>query len=158
MKKSILYLFLLSGIIFGCKEEEKAEIINDSIEFTKDAEALLISEEGDTLQRLAIEISDDDYERETGLMYRDSMKKDQGMLFIFEDEALRGFYMKNTHFPLDIIFLDEDKRIINIARNTEPETLESINSDAPAKFVLEINGGLSDNWNLEKGDKLVVVK
>lgn len=158
MKKSILYLFLLSGIIFGCKEEEKAEIINDSIEFTKDAEALLISEESDTIQRLAIEISDDDYERETGLMYRDSMKKDQGMLFIFEEEALREFYMKNTHFPLDIIFLDEDKRIINIARNTEPETLESINSDAPAKFVLEINGGLSDNWNLEKGDKLVVVK
>ena len=66
--------------------------------------------------------------------------------------------MKNTYIPLDIIFLDHNNKIIKIARNAEPQNLQTITSEAPAQYVLEINAGLADQWNLQEGDSLIVSK
>jgi len=84
------------------------------------------------------------------------MEADQGMLFIFENEEPRGFYMKNTHIPLDLIFLDAQNKIVSITKDAKPESLETIPSNVPAQYVLEINGGLSDQWNLAVGDSLIL--
>ena len=76
------------------------------------------------------------------------------MLFIFPDEDFRSFYMKNTKIPLDIIYIDADKTIVSIQKNAKPFDETSLPSDAPAKYVLEINGGLFDEWQLQIGDKI----
>ena len=78
----------------------------------------------------------------------------QAMLFIFSDEKIRSFYMKNTLIPLDIIYLNALKQVINIKKNATPLDEQSIPSIAPAQYVLEINAGLSDQWKLKVGDQI----
>lgn len=156
-KNTFLSLLLAGAFAAGCKEKPttQQQITSEPISFTKEAEAYLTSSTGDTLQHLQLEIADDDYQRETGLMYRTSMEEDQGMLFIFEREEPRGFYMKNTNIPLDLIFLNSQNKIVSIFKNAEPKSLETIPSEVPAQYVLEVNAGLADEWNLKVGDSLI---
>ncbi|MGY5847949.1 DUF192 domain-containing protein [Salegentibacter sp. HM20] len=157
MRKSNLFLglFVSSVMLFSCKSDtEQEEIKTPEIEFTKEGELSLIKPTGDTVKQLDIEIADTPYERETGLMYRESMEDDQGMLFIYNNAALRAFYMKNTYIPLDIIYFGSDSLAINFIKNAEPMDETALPSEGPAQFILEINGGLSDEWGLEPGDKI----
>lgn len=142
----------------SCKEEKKSsrQIATTPIEFKKEGEVYLTRASGDTLQHLEIEIADDDYQRETGLMYRTSLKKNRGMLFVFDDEQPRGFYMKNTNIPLDLIFLNANNKIVSISKNTRPQSLETIESEIPAQYVLEVNAGLAEEWDLQVGDSLII--
>ncbi len=159
IRKKIFLGLLLSGVLTGsCKDSSKpeAQSISEPITFTQEAEGYLTKASGDTIQKLQLEIADDDYQRETGLMYRQSMKENQGMLFIFENEELRGFYMKNTNIALDLIFLDSENKIVSISKNAKPQNLETIPSEVPAQYVLEINAGLADKWNLIVGDNLIL--
>lgn len=160
MIKKITFLSLLLGAFFmtGCKDkpQESTEIATEPVIFKQEAEAYLTKARGDTIQYLKLEIADNDYERETGLMYRDAMDDDQGMLFIFDNEEPRGFYMKNTNIPLDLIFLNSQNKIVSIAKNAQPQSLETILSEVPAQYVLEVNAGLSDEWNLTEGDSLII--
>ncbi|SOC80794.1 hypothetical protein SAMN06296241_2351 [Salinimicrobium sediminis] len=157
-KTTFLSLLITGSLLTGCKDKPEAtkEIATEPVTFKQEAEAYLVKPAGDTIRHLKLEIADDDYQRETGLMYRQSMEADQGMLFIFENEEPRGFYMKNTHIPLDLIFLDSQNKIVSIAKDAKPESLETIPSNVPAQYVLEINGGLSDQWNLVVGDSLIL--
>ena len=82
------------------------------------------------------------------------MLPNRGMLFIFNNEIRRSFYMKNTEFGLDIIYINGNHEIVSIQKNAEPFNQGSLPSDAPAKYVLEVNAGLSDQWTLEAGDKM----
>ena len=115
--------------------------------YKKDRDSLLI-------KTFEIEFARTAQETEVGLMYRKSMKENQGMLFVFHDERPRSFWMKNTYIPLDIIYLDKDKRIVSIAKNAEPLSETSRPSEGEAMYVLEINGGLSDKIGLSKGDRM----
>jgi uncharacterized membrane protein (UPF0127 family) len=156
-KNAFLGLLLAGALITGCKEKRsQQQSISEPITFTKEAEAYLTRASGDTIQHLDLEIADDDYQRETGLMYRESMEKNQGMLFIFDREEPRGFYMKNTNIPLDIIFLNSQNKIVSITRNAKPKSLQTIPSEIPAQYVLEVNAGLADEWNLSEGDSLIL--
>ena len=157
-KTTFLSLLITGSLLTGCKDKPEAakEITTEPVTFKQEAEAYLVKSAGDTIQHLKLEIADDDYQRETGLMYRQSMEADQGMLFIFDNEQPRGFYMKNTHIPLDLIFLDAQNKIVSITKDAKPESLETIPSNVPAQYVLEINGGLSDQWNLAVGDSLIL--
>ena len=87
-------------------------------------------------------------------MYRDKLDKQHGMLFVFENSELRGFYMKNTLIPLDLIFIDEDYEIVHIHSKATPYETASISSQLPAKYVFEINGGLSKQIGIQKGMKI----
>ena len=157
-KRTFLGLLLAGSLFVGCKDKPQAQqqSISEPVTFTKEAEAYLTDASGDTIQHLELEIADDDYQRETGLMYRESMEQDQGMLFIFEEEEERGFYMKNTNIPLDLIFLDSQNKIVSIFKDARPKSLETIPSEVPAQYVLEVNAGLADQWNLSVGDSLIL--
>ena len=85
-------------------------------------------------------------------MFRSSMENNRGMLFIFEDERPRYFYMKNTQFALDIIYVNGNGEVVSIQKDAQPLNQTSLPSEGPAQYVLEVNAGLSDLWNLEKGD------
>lgn len=140
----------------SCNDQKKANAVKQvTITFKKEGELQLIKAVNDSLiVSLDIEIADDDYQTQTGLMYRKSMAQHQGMLFIFPDIDYRSFYMKNTEIPLDIIYISEAKTIVSIQKNAQPMDETSLPSEGPAKYVLEVNAGLSDEWNLEKGDRI----
>lgn len=150
-------LILIFGciVLFSCKTESKKEIKTDTVAFIKEGE-LSISKAGttSTLAQLDIEIAETDYETETGLMYRSSMEPNQGMLFIFPDMAMHSFYMKNTEFPLDIIYINDSLKIASFQKNAKPFDETGLSSKVPIKYVLEINAGLSDSWGLEVGDSI----
>ena len=118
MSHQCLWLIGLGLMIFGlgsCKNQRKEKVLTRSISFTKEGSLNLLRQEVDTLiATLDIEIAESDYETQTGLMYRNSMKGHQAMLFIFQEEAQLSFYMKNTKFPLDIIYLDKGLKIVQI--------------------------------------------
>ena len=82
------------------------------------------------------------------------MEANQGMLFVFPDVSVRSFYMKNTEFPLDIIYIGANQKIVSFQKNAQPYNESSLPSEAPAKYVLEINAGLSDNMGLQVGDSI----
>ena len=100
-----------------------------------------------------VEIADNAQSRALGLMFREHLDEDKGMLFIFDDEAERYFWMKNTKMPLGMIFMDKDGTIINIvtAEPCKGEPCPSYASEGKAKYVLEINAGGTKNIGV--GDK-----
>lgn len=102
--------------------------------------------------RFMVEIADDDAERQRGLMERPPLSDDRGMLFQFPDVAERGFWMRNTPSPLDIIYIDPRGRIVSIARNATPNSDAVIPSNGPASGVLEIRGGRAAEIGAEPGD------
>ncbi|MDO8601220.1 MAG: DUF192 domain-containing protein [bacterium] len=93
-------------------------------------------------------------ERESGLMFRESLAPDNGMLFIFQEEGEYPFWMKDTLIPLDIIWLDKDGKVVFMAKNMEPcqtNLCLPIDPDKKAKYVLEVNGGVADKIGLDIG-------
>jgi len=152
--KIALLLALFSLAIVACKSEPKT-IELPEITFTKEGELTLLKSTTDTIiTKIDIEIAKTPFEIETGLMYRASMKDDQGMLFVFNEIRERNFYMKNTRFPLDLIFLDHNKKVVSFQENAQPFNEASLPSNALAQFVLEVNAGLAEEWLLEVGDKM----
>ncbi len=146
----ILALVMLS--FTSCKEDKKI-IKQTEVTFKKEGE-LTIFKSDSTQVVLDIEIADTDFDIQTGLMYRNTMENNQGMLFIFDDEKPRFFYMKNTKIPLDLIFISTNKKIVSFQKNAKPFDESSLPSNAPAKYVLEINAGLVDDWKVNVGDSV----
>ena len=109
---------------------------------------------GDT-HRFTVEVARTPEQQARGLMERQSLAPDKGMVFPYEPPQAVAFWMKNTLIPLDIIFIGADGRIINIAENTTPYSLEPVPSAGPALAVLEIGGGLSAELGIEPGDRVL---
>lgn len=143
-------LFGLLAVGFGsCNNENNKQVLTREIPFTKEGTLRLIRSTNDSLiATLDIEIAEGEYETATGLMYRNSMEDHQAMLFIFERESPLSFYMKNTQFPLDIIYLNEALEIVEVYRDTKPFDPTPLPSRRPAKYVLEVNAGLVAQWKL----------
>ncbi len=89
-----------------------------------------------------------------GLMTRKSMPENTGMLFRFDEARPIQMWMKNTYIPLDMVFLNGTGRISHIHRSAEPHSLAIIDSNGPARFVLEINAGEADSSGLAVGTQL----
>ncbi|PHR62464.1 MAG: hypothetical protein COA47_03560 [Robiginitomaculum sp.] len=102
--------------------------------------------------RLAVEFADDPIERAQGLMHREKMADDHGMLFDFDRRSTVNMWMKNTLIPLDMIFLSKTGRVVTIARNAKPGSLRRISSGVPVSGVLEVNAGMARKWNIRRGD------
>ena len=109
-------------------------------------------------QRYAVEIADNDAERAQGLMYRDKMSAESGMLFIHDAEEPQAYWMKNTKIPLDILYFDDGRKLVSQQRDIPPCSLgnacPSYPSDAPARYVLELNAGEAARLKLQDGAEL----
>jgi len=101
----------------------------------------------------SIEIADDGEERARGLMFRQSMADDHGMLFVFEESRLLAFWMKNTPMPLDLVFIAGNGRVIAILPG-EPYSTAPIGPGEPARFVLELKAGTAQKTGITVGDRL----
>ncbi|MBP1839393.1 DUF192 domain-containing protein [Formosa algae] len=154
-----IILLGLATLTLACKEEKKESVTPTEITFKKEGELTLYKAKTDSIIKvLDIEIADTGYDRETGLMYRSSMEENRGMLFVFPKEEPRAFYMKNTQIALDLIYIGKNQTVVSISKNAKPMDETSLLSYEPAMYVLEINAGLADLWQLKKGDSITYTK
>ncbi|WP_298520592.1 DUF192 domain-containing protein [uncultured Kordia sp.] len=158
MKRLIILLCIATALVSCGESNNNAKVQTADIAFTKEGELTLAKVSGEDIVTLDIEFAETDYEIQTGLMYRKSMKENQAMLFIFPYSRPQSFYMKNTYIPLDIIYLDENKKIVSFQENAEPLNEAGLPSEVPAMYVLEVNAGLAEKWLLEIGDTATFVK
>jgi uncharacterized membrane protein (UPF0127 family) len=108
-------------------------------------------------KRFTVEIADTHEKQGLGLMFRDSMPADEGMLFIFPNEAFRSFWMKNTRIPLDIMYFNKDLEMVSVSADTPPckvRNCPSYPSAAPAMYVLELNAGMAAELGVGPGARL----
>jgi uncharacterized membrane protein (UPF0127 family) len=124
------------GSVSACQAEPKV-----SISTTDGKEAVF-----------QVEIADTPAKREMGLQYRRDLAAERGMIFLFPAEAPLSFWMKNTPLPLDMIFINRERKIVGIVEQTVPFSLDPRSVNAPSQYVLEINGGLSKRHGIKAGD------
>jgi len=98
-----------------------------------------------------VELARTEAERTRGLMYRNHLEPDAGMLFLFPRPATLAFWMKNTLIPLDMLFLDSERRVVGIVENAAPETETPRQVGGDSQFVLEVGGGLTRQWGVTAG-------
>jgi hypothetical protein len=108
--------------------------------------------------RYTVELAKDDAERARGLMFRDAMPTDRGMLFIHDTQEPQAYWMKNTKIPLDILYFDNDLKLVSQQRDVPPCSLGDgcppYPSNAPARYVLELNAGQAETLKLQDGAAL----
>lgn len=116
-------------------------------------EPLTVATETDAVM-FTVEIADTDELRARGLMFRQRLPEDRGMLFDFEAPRPVSMWMKNTYIPLDMLFIREDGTIAYIAENTVPKSLDTIGISEPVLAVLELAGGVTRKLGIRAGDKV----
>ena len=107
----------------------------------------------------SVEVADTREKQALGLMFRDSMPADAGMIFLFPNEAPRSFWMKNCRIPLDIMYFDKELKMVSISANTPPCRIErcpNYPSTGPAMYVLELNAGVAAELGVGPGDQLII--
>jgi uncharacterized membrane protein (UPF0127 family) len=152
-------VLLLASLLFvaGCGGEQKGESPSGSAPETtasapddSDTVALIPSGGGERVE-LSVEIADDPAEQQRGLMERTELAENAGMLFVFEQEQQRSFWMKDTLIPLSIAYIDSGGRIIDI-QDMEPLDTTPHPSAEPAQYALEVNQGFYEEHGIEVGD------
>lgn len=148
----LIVLFVIVVIVLNTGSSKPPAPVKD-IPFREDA-TLSFIRDGDLLDTITIEIVEKPAEIQRGLMFRESMREDRGMLFIFPQSKVQSFWMRNTHIPLDIIFINGAREILKIARHTKPLTDTPIVCERPAKYVLEVNAGFAEEYDIQPGDRI----
>ncbi len=131
----IFNFFLVSFYTFS-NEKIDVSIYNKNITFT-------------------VEVAKTTEERRIGLMYRKKLLNNEGMLFIFPREKIIQLWMKNTYIPLDVIFISENKVIVDINKNMEKLSETIVKSRVKSRYALEFNAGLINKLDIEIGDKVL---
>ncbi|MBN8585961.1 MAG: DUF192 domain-containing protein [Ignavibacteria bacterium] len=158
----IILIYFITSFYFSACQKDPGEIKVDTVN-NKDASKIQFKKQGevyfqDSLKNLKkkidVEIAETEETRHLGLMFRENMPEDQGMLFLFPAEEFQSFYMKNTIMPLDIMFVNSKKQIVKIHRRTEPFSEKSLPSMKPSMYVVEVNAGFSDKYNIKEGDHI----
>ncbi len=101
-----------------------------------------------------VEVARTEEEKKIGLMFRKTLAKNAGMLFLYKREALRLMWMKNTFIPLDILFIDKKGVIKRVVKRTVPHSLATISSRQSVLAVLELRGGITSSLDIKKGDRI----
>lgn len=110
--------------------------------------------------KLELEVADSNEERSIGLMYRENLCESCGMLFVYENDTNSGFWMKNCRVPLDIVFIDDEGKIIDIKSDFEicDENCPTYSPDEKYRYAIEVNGGWTTENDVNKGDTVVGIR
>lgn len=147
----IAVYFIDFGKWFG-NEPSPIEIAEP--QFKKEGVLTFIKSTGEMITTISIEIAETEAEQMQGFMYRKSIDDGTGMLFPYDREAPRSFWMRNTYVSLDIIYINANKEIVSIGKRTSPLSEDSVRSEGPSQYVLEVVGGFTDVYKIGKGDKI----
>jgi uncharacterized membrane protein (UPF0127 family) len=150
-------LLLVAALcLAGCRGERRAPAddpeVRTSIPFRLDGTLRFLRPDGTPITGISIEIAETDSARTRGLMERDTIPPQVGMLFIMPREEIQSFWMASTPKSLDIIFVGSDSRIVSIGKYTTPFASENVTSTGPAKYVVEVAAGFADTHGLVPGD------
>jgi uncharacterized protein len=104
-----------------------------------------------------LEVAANDYDRTKGLMERDTLPPDHGMIFVFDTDTSEGFWMHHTRFPLDILFVDHDGKIVSIS-TMKAYNENTTNSAGPYRYAVELNSGVAADVSIKPGDTLTLPK
>ena len=143
------FLSIMLFFLFACDNNTVVAQGQDNVH-----DLTIISRDGKE-HKFNVEIAITSAEQSKGLMDRTHMDADKGMLFYFVEEGERGFWMKNTLIPLDMIFIKADGTIHRIHDSAKPNDLTSIRSEGPAIAVLELNGGTAKALGIQAGDAVI---
>ncbi len=151
---------LLAGMVLlmsvGCtKSDPSSSTVAVEPAFRPDGILDFVRPDGSIISRIVIEIAETPSSQAAGLMYRRTLADQAGMLFVFPSPDQRSFWMKNTSLSLDIMFLDEEGTILNIAKKTQPFSEAFISSTGPAQYVVEVRAGYVDKHGIAPGLKIV---
>jgi len=149
--RAVALAFVLA--LAGCAQSDSETKVGGGGEATVQTERLTIDTANGPV-RFNVEIADDDAERGRGLMFRQSLADDHGMLFYFQEPEHASFWMRNTVISLDIIFIGVDGRILNVAERTTPYSEEPIPAVGLTRGVLEIRGGRAAELGIQAGDRV----
>jgi uncharacterized membrane protein (UPF0127 family) len=150
-------LLLLLLITAGCSSGEERPGVDNKAQqqsgrtLTYTASVDFLDIEGNTVSSVRVAVADDDESRSQGLMDVFELPEDSGMLFIFENEQPRSFWMANTPLSLDILFVNADMEIIRIHRQTSPYSQDNILSEGPAMYTIEVNAGYAQRHDIVEG-------
>ncbi len=147
MKKFICFIFI--AFVTACLPEKEQSPL------TFEKQTLRIDRADSPAVVLNVEIADTDKKRARGLMYRTQMNDDEGMLFLFPVKRKASMWMANTPMSLDMLFIDETGKIVQIVENTVPFSHDEIRSDQSVKGVLELKAGISDKMGIKTGNIVV---
>ena len=134
----------------GCRSEQAASPATTPAAVEAGTATVLVPAAGKTIT-FRVEVARTPAEQKRGLMYRQQLAQDAGMLFIEQRPEILTFWMKNVSIPLDIIFIDAGRKIVGIVENAEPLSLTPREVPVPSLYVLEINGGLSSRLGIAAG-------
>ncbi len=123
----------------------------------KEGKVKIVDKTGLSRCEFAVELAQSLEELSIGLMFRESLGPKRGMLFIFQNDEMRTFWMQNTKIPLDMIFIDSGFKVVNIHYDAHPMDTTTISSQVPARYVLEINAGKAGLCNIRVGTRLIPV-
>lgn len=147
-------LLVLAGAAAGCGGSGGDAYPTRTRTVTPTQTVTFLNEQGEALRTVDVAIADDDDSRSLGLMFVYELGPDEGMLFLFEDQTPRSFWMANTPLPLDILYIDETMEIVKIHRNTPPFSQKSFPSERPAMYVVEVNGGFTQLHDIQEGMRI----
>ncbi len=138
--------------------ETETSALPTTTEEEREGPVVLIQTERGEEVEVAVEVADTQEEREVGLMHRESLPDDAGMIFLFEEEITGGFWMKNTVIPLSIAFMGGDGTILRILdmEPCEADPCEIYDPGVPYVSALEVNQGAFAGWGVEEGDLLTL--
>lgn len=157
LKQIVILSVALSLSMIACGERTEDSPGTDTTEervLDYTTSVTFVNQRGTDISEIRTAVADDDRSRSEGLMNVTDLPEDAGMIFIFDDEQNRNFYMANTPLSLDILFVNADYEIVRIHRNTTPYSSESIPSEAPAKYVVEVNAGYTLQHDINEGDSI----
>jgi len=150
-----LLLLLISFLFISCESEkprQSADSEGRTLNYT--GQLSFLAADGNEITTVQIAVADDEASRSAGLMDVRNLPEQHGMLFIFDDEQPRSFWMANTPLSLDIIFVNSEMEIIRIHRSTQPYSEKNFASDFPAKYVVEVNAGFTTKNDITEGAKI----
>jgi len=136
------------------EEVNKATEKSMAYTFQKQGELIFNDTKNKMISKIDIEIADNEDKRMTGLMFRDRMEENQGMMFLFQVEEQQAFWMKNTILPLDIIYINSQAEVVSIQKNAVPYSEKSLPSFKPAQYVVEVNAGYTDKYGIKEGTSI----
>ncbi|WP_445678615.1 DUF192 domain-containing protein [Radicibacter daui] len=131
-------------------------LVSPRAEAAKSAELIIAMKSG-RQAKITAEVVDTPASREQGLMFRDHLALDGGMLFVFDRQAEVQFWMRNTLIPLDMLFIDSAGVIRHIHERAIPHDETPISSQVPVRYVLEVNGGVTAMLGVHEGDHVAIV-
>jgi uncharacterized membrane protein (UPF0127 family) len=162
LKRFTFLLFACAAVLWIIVQTPENLEAEDVVNFNRDLQnynvkVQIIAPKHGEIAQFSVAVADSEYKKMYGLMNLDRLPENYGMLFPFFTNQVVSMWMRNTHIPLDMLFIDKNNVIVTIKTNAQPYSLDIISSEKEVKKVLEINAGAVEKFGIKTGQKVVIL-